>query len=129
MDSKYVVYCADDGMEYIFLAETPLHAMEKMLYCENVKKLDEKAKITNTKLGNFEMTHNEKTYWCRVTPQNGNGRDLYIATGRFGEKRASFIRGEKRVERLLTPTEAEHARQLIEKDDPYAIDNFCYGIS
>ena len=128
MNSKHIVHCADDGIEYIFLAETPMQAMEKMLYTENVKRLDVQAKISSTKSG-LVLIHNGKTYWCRVPAPNGNGRNLYIDTNNLGQKVASFISKDKRVRRLLTPKEAEYARQLIVNNDTYGIDSFCYGIA
>ena len=128
MSNKYTIHCADDSKEYIFLAETPMQAMEKMLYSENEKRLDVQAKISSTKTG-LVLTHNGKFYWCRVPAPNGNGRDLYIDTNNLGQKVASFVSKDRRVRRLLTPKEAEYASQLIVNNDNYGIDSFCYGIA
>ena len=61
-----------------------------------------------------------------------NNRDLKLiqANGIYQAEFIKYISGRTtRVKRLLTQKEALYAQQLIDKNDLYGIDNFCYSIS
>lgn len=61
-----------------------------------------------------------------------NNRELKLieTNGVYQVEFLKYISGNaKRVKRLLTQKEAMYAQQLIDNNDQYGIDNFCYSIS
>lgn len=58
------VFCLDDRMEYWFSAANGFDAINKMLYCLNLKHFDNNASINLCNNRTWELNHNENTYSC-----------------------------------------------------------------
>lgn len=61
-------------------------------------------------------------------------RDLHIIEHKDGATEAEFMKFPQYgtphyVRRLLTKREAARAKEIISRNDPYEIDNFCYSIA
>ena len=69
-------------------------------------------------------------HWVRRQLMNNRDLKLIQANGIYQAEFIKYISGRTtRVKRLLTQKEALYAQQLIDKNDLYGIDNFCYSIS
>jgi hypothetical protein len=60
----FAVYDVNDGTEYRFIATDPFNAMEKMLYMQNLSKLNVNARITETAYG-YLLTHDNNEFWTK----------------------------------------------------------------
>lgn len=61
MEKVYTVFCLDDQKKYLFNAESPLKALEKMRYTLDLKNKDADAKIEEYSK-TLALGHNSHTY-------------------------------------------------------------------
>ena len=59
----YCIRCLDDAKTFIFMADSPRDALDKMKYTLDLKRKDDGAKIKATNSGmHLYMEHSGKTY-------------------------------------------------------------------
>ena len=64
----YAIYKADDGTKYLFQANSPYNAMEKMLYTLNLSQPNTKAEIKEACRG-YILIHGSKEFWISKQAQ------------------------------------------------------------